>query len=584
MLHWELDFPGVFADWQPRSGGFDAVIGNPPWERVKMQEVEWFAPETRRPAIASATPAARRRAMIAELEKNSDPLYDDFAGALHLADTMLQYGRASGDYPLLGGGDTNLYRLFVERAIELTDQGGVMALLTPSGIYGDRSAADFFGKVASENRLLALYDFENRRGPNAGQFFPDMDSRFKFCTLVMGGTERASEELPCGFLLHDPPGNTEPERLLTMQAGDFALVNPKTGTAPIFLTRRDADIVLSIYRNHLTFDAENQDFENLNAVVRHVRQSDMTNDSGHFWTREQLDEHGAYPVELNRWRKGHEEWLPLFQARMIHHFDHRFNSIEINSDNVHNPYINIPVTDEQHCNPRFYSGAQYWTEADFVKQKFPDDPGYAIGFRLITRTTDERTLISTVAPWAGYGNSLPILIADSVEAAPALNDCAPLWAANFSSFAMDFVAKRKLQGTNMNWYILEQLPVITRTAYNRQFDDVTAADLVRDHVLRLCYTAWDLQPFAHAQGYQGEPFGWDVEQRRHLRARLDALYFILYGLDRDDAAYVMDSFPITRRNDEHQHNGVYVTKELILRYMSALQAGDTKTAVPIPTP
>ena len=583
MLHWELGFPGVFTDWHPRSGGFDAVIGNPPWERVKLQEVEWFAPETRRPAIASATPAARRRTMIAQLETDADPLYGDYSDALNLADTMLRYGRACGDYPLLGGGDTNLYRLFVERGTELTDQNGVMALLTPSGIYGDRSAADFFGWLAGEQRLLALYDFENRRGPNAGQFFPDVDSRFKFCAMVMGGPERTSEEIPCGFLLHDPPGSTQPERLLTMQAGDFALVNPKTGTAPIFLTRRDADIVLEIYRHHPVFDAENRNVQNLTAVVRHVRQSDMTNDSGHFWTREQLEENSAYPVDLNRWCKGSESWLPLFQARMVHHYDHRFNSVEINRDNVYNPYINVPVTEEQHRNPRFYSGAQYWTGTDFVKQKFSDYPGYAIGFRLITRTTDERTLIATVVPWAGYGNSLPILISDSHEANDTFIDCAPLWAANFSSFAMDFVARRKLQGTNMNWYILEQLPVITRAAYYRRFGDTTAADLVRDHVLRLCYTAYDLQPFARAQGSDGEPFGWDVEERRHLRARLDALYFILYGLDRDDAGYVMDSFPITRRNDEQEHNGVYVTKELILRYMSALEAGDTETVIALPS-
>ena len=133
----------------------------------------------------------------------------------------------------------------------------------------------------------------------------------------------------------------------------------------------------------------------------------------------------------------------------------------------------------------------------------------------------------------------------------------------------------------MNLYILEQLPVITRAAYDRPIGDTTAADLVRDHVLRLCYTAWDLQPFAQAQGYDGEPFGWDVAERRHLRARLDALYFLLYGLDRDDAAYVMDSFPITRRNDERGHGGRYLTKELILAYMSALEAGDTETVMAI---
>ena len=276
MFHWELAFPGVFSGWNPRAGGFDAVIGNPPWERVKLQEVEWFAPETRRPEIARATPASRRREMIAQLETGNDALYPDYAAALQLADTMLQYGRISGDYPQLGGGDANLYRLFVERANALADSNGIVALLTPSGIYADQSAAKFFGEVTGDSRLLALYDFENRRGPDMGQFFPDVDSRFKFCTLVVGGNQRIAEEVPAGFLLHDPPSDTEPERLITLQPTDFALVNPKTGTAPIFLTRRDADIVLNIYRNHPVFDAENKNFENVPAVVRHVRQSDTT--------------------------------------------------------------------------------------------------------------------------------------------------------------------------------------------------------------------------------------------------------------------------------------------------------------------
>ena len=578
-FHWELDFPGVFDDWQPRRGGFNAIIGNPPWEVVKLQEVEWFAPATRRPAIATAAPASRRRNMIAQLETDGDPLYDDYAGALNLANTMLQYGRASGDYPLLGGGDTNLYRLFVERATALADANGIVGLLTPSGIYGDRSAAQFFGGIAGEKRLLALYDFENRRGPDAGRFFPEVHPQFKFCTMIMGGPARTADELPAGFLLHDPPDDTEPERLITLQAADFALVNPNTGTAPIFPNRRDADIVLNIYRNHPVFDTENRSLPGLPAVVRHVRQSDMTNDSGKFWTREQLEKDGWYPVESNRWRKGRAEMLPLYQGRTVHHFDHRYNSVRVNLENVNRPYVNVPVTDEQHRNPQFYARPQYWIPADYVREKFAEDPPYALGFRLITGTTNDRTLISAVVPWAGYGNSLPILVCDSEEAADTFNDCVPLWAANFSSFAIDFVAKRKLQGTNMNWFILEQLPVITRAAYDRRIGDTTAAELARDHALRLCYTAWDLQPFALTQGYDGEPFGWDVEQRRHLRARLDALYFLLYGLDRDDAAYVMDSFPITRRNDEGQRPGVYATKELILGYLSALAAGDTETII-----
>ena len=581
MLHWELDFPGVFDNWTPRRGGFDAVIGNPPWERAKLQEVEWFQPETRRPEIAAATPAARRRAMIAQLETDDDPLHQDYSEALRLSDTMLQYGRASGDYPLLGGGDTNLYRLFVERATDLVSSNGIMGLLSPSGIYADRSAANFFGRMADSSRLLSLYDFENRRGPGRPLFFPDVDTRFKFCLMAMGGVNRTADEVPSAFLLHDPPNDVEPERLVTMRASDFALVNPKTGTAPVFLSRRDADIGLNIYRNHPVFDAENKKIENLPAVVRHVRQSDMTNDSGQFHTSSQLKSLGYYPVELNRYRRGGEEMLPLYQARMIHHFDHRYNSVQLNPSNVHNPYTNLPVTDIQRDDPDFYPVPQYHVKDDFVRRKFPDSPAYAIGFRDIARATDERTMISTVVPWAGYGNNLPILVCAGEEALDAFTDVAPLWAANFCSFAFDFVARRKIQGTHMNLYILEQLPVITRDGYDRRFGDRTAAELVRDHALRLCYTAYDLQPFARAQGHDGEPYGWDVETRRHLRARLDALYFLLYGLDQDDAAYVMDSFSITRRNDEREHRGVYRTKDLILGYMSALSAGDTESVITV---
>ena len=103
------------------------------------------------------------------------------------------------------------------------------------------------------------------------------------------------------------------------------------------------------------------------------------------------------------------------------------------------------------------------------------------------------------------------------------------------------------QGTHLNWYIVEQLPVIAPDDYDRRFGDKTAREIVREHVLELTYTAHDMEPFARDLGYEGEPFVWNDEDRRHLRARLDALYFHLYGLSREDAAYVMDTFPIVRK-------------------------------------
>ena len=135
-----------------------------------------------------------------------------------------------------------------------------------------------------------------------------------------------------------------------------------------------------------------------------------------------------------------------------------------------------------------------------------------------------------------------------------------------------------MQATHPTWYIVEQLPVIAPEDCDRLFGDKTAREIVRDHVLELTYTAHDMAPFARDLGYEGPPFVWDEEDRRHLRARLDALYFHLYGLSREDADYVMDTFPIVRREDERRF-GKYRTKEMVLAYMNALSAGDTEVRV-----
>ena len=192
FIHWETAFPTVWDRWYDPDpqGGFDAVIGNPPWDRIKLQEVEWFA--TRMPEVARAPTAAARKVAIERLRQQESPLVDDFDAAKERADILSAVVRSSGHYPLLGQGDINLYSLFVERAMSLVKPDGIVGLLTPSGIYGDRTAADFFEKISTSGRLAGLYDFENRRlGTGLGPFFPDVDSRFKFCALIFGGESRA---------------------------------------------------------------------------------------------------------------------------------------------------------------------------------------------------------------------------------------------------------------------------------------------------------------------------------------------------------------------------------------------------------
>ena len=569
VLHWEAAFPGVWRRWQDDEpvGGFDAVIGNPPWDRIKLQEVEWFA--TRIPELALAPTAAARRRGIKQLRDQGDPLAADFDAAKLRADRLGQLIRASGQYPLLGGGDINLYSLFVERAMRLVKPDGIVGLLTPSGIYADKTAARFFKSVSTSGRVGGLFDFENRK-----IFFPDVHASFKFCALIFGGEERRFAETECAFFLHDTATVHDPDRCFPLAPSDFARVNPNTGTAPIFRTRRDADITRRIYENHPVLIDRSGGDEVRAWPVRYLRMFDMTNDSHLFRTAAQLDDEGFYPVQGNRWKRGETLYLPLYQGRMIWHFDHRANSVRVNPESTHNPYLSEPVSEEQHADPRFLPRTQYWVSAAEVESATQELSGWPVACRLIARTTDVRTVIATVVPKYGFGNSLPLLMPE--QSLGAKETCQLV--ANLSCYCLDYVARQKLQGSNLNWFIIEQLPVIAPSDYDRAFGPTTARDLVRHHVLRLTYTAHDMAPFARDLGYDGQPFIWNEEQRSHLRARLDALYFQLYGLSRADAAYILDTFPIVRRHDEAAF-GHYRTKAMVLAYYNALAAGDTDVEV-----
>ena len=574
FLHWEAAFPGVWRHWQNihPEGGFDAVIGNPPWDRIKLQEVEWFA--SRSPELALAPTAAARRAGIQKLRDQGVPLAAEFDAAKRRADKLAQLIRASGHYPLLGGGDVNLYSLFVERAMTLIKPSGLVGLLTPSGIYADKTAARFFRSVSTSGRVGGLFDFENRRlGTNLPSFFPDVDSRFKFCALIFGGLQRRFDETRCAFFLHDTKTVNDPERCFPLAPEDFARVNPNTGTAPVFRTRRDADITRRIYERHpVLVDRSGVEVRRV-WPVKYRTMFHMTNDSHLFRTAAQLDAEGFYPVQGNRWKRGEELYLPLYQGRMIHQFDHRANSVRFNPESTHNPYLSEEVTEAQHADPGFLPQTQYWVTSRNVEEAMPESSRYALGFRDIARPTDVRTVIASIVPWAGYGNTVPLLVIADTLATVFLT-------ANLNVMCLDFVARQKAQGTHLNWYIVEQLPIIAPDDYNRQLGNTTARDLVRDHVLRLAYTAHDMAPFARDLGYDGPPFVWNQEERRHLRARLDALYFHLYGLSREDASYVLDTFPIVRKQDEAAF-GRYRTRDLILAYINALAAGDTETVVAV---
>ena len=571
FLHWEVAFPGVWHRWQESrpQGGFDAVIGNPPWDQIEQPEVEWFA--TRDEEIAHATTGARRKALIKKKKETGDKLVLEYETVRNQATAMREFIRSSDEYPLLSGGRINLYSLFVERAMSLIKPDGFIGLLTPSGIYADKSAARFFKSVSTDGRVSGLFDFENKR-----TFFKDIHASFKFCALIFGGEERRFDQAECAFFLHDTKTVHDEDRCFPLTPDNFARVNPNTGTAPVFRTRRDADITRGIYERHPVL-VDHSGEEECKAWPVRFRQGlfNMTSDSHLFRTAAQLDAEGFYPVEGNRWKRGGELYLPLYEGKMVQAFDHRAASVIVKPENLFRPGQPKRTSYEEYRDPAFTPSPRYWINQreNSATQSFE----WMLCFKDITASTNVRTMIASIVPQVGCGHKLPLLLPyegelNSLDAACVL--------ANLNSFAFDYVTRQKVQATNVTWYIVEQLPVIIPADYDRSFGATTARDLVRDHVLRLTYTAHDMAPFARDLGYDGEPFIWDEEERRHLRARLDALYFHLYGLSRDDAEYVLDTFPIVRREDEAAC-GTYRTRDMTLAYMNALAAGDTETRVAV---
>ena len=578
FLHWEAAFPGVWQGWTDadRQGGFDAVIGNPPWDRIKLQEVEWFS--SRYPEIALAQTAAARKEGIQRLRKIGSPLAGEYDDAKDRADKLGKIVRFSKQYPLLSGGDINLYSLFVERAASLVKPDGMVGLLTPSGIYADKTAATFFQSISTTGRLSDLYDFENRRSRiKLPPFFPDVDSRFKFCALIFGGQKRKFSESQCAFFLDDTVSLNDSQHSFPLTSEDFTRVNPNTGTSPIFRTRQDADITRRVYRQHPVLVDRSQGGERHTWPVRYHTMFHMTNDSHKFKTAQQLESDGFYPTEGNRRKKGEKVYLPLYEGKMVQAFDHRAASVVVNQTNLNRPSQPRDTLLEEHLNPSWVTTPQFWVDEESFE--WPSGLEWVVGFKEITAPTNRRTVISSLLPKSGFGNKTPILLPVSKEISiPEYRNSAVLLAANFNCVPFDFIARQKVHGQTLNLYIVEQLPVITPDDYDRQFGVTTSRELVRDHVLRLTYTAHDMEPFAKDMGYDGPPFIWDEEERRHLRARLDALYFHLYGISREDADYILSTFPIIKREDEKEFK-TYRTRDLVLGYMNALEAGDTESKV-----
>lgn len=312
--------------------------------------------------------------------------------------------------------------------------------------------------------------------------------------------------------------------------------------------------------------------------VRYVRMIDMSLESDKFREKSALiDLESAWPVGSNIYSSASGRWLPLQEGKMASLYNHRYASVQQPTNSTSGQGISIHSTIEQLRDPNYIPTPRYWINEKYAEIDFD----YAIGINDVCNTNNQRSLLSTIVPRGAYGNKLPLLVADGIEAKNLV-----LLQGNLGSIICDYVARQKIQSRNINKYILEQLPIVPPENYGKMFGPKSAAEIVRAAVLELTYTANDMVPFARDMGYVGAdgvvlpPFIWNEERRLNLRAKLDALYFIFYGVfdpadpaqGRDDIRYIYSTFPIVER-EEIAAWGSYRSRELCLAWINALIAG-----------
>lgn len=601
-LHWPLDFPDVMGE----RGGFDVVLGNPPWERIKLQEQEFFAGT----AIADAPNAAARTRMIGALPTatlpDGDPdmasrtLHAAFQIAKRVAEASSAFARVPGDeggrYAYTGTGDVNTYALFAEHFLDLTRESGRAGIIVPTGIATDATTAPFFSHLVSTQRLGGLVDFEN-----SAPIFPGVHRSYKFCLLTIGSGVAAAG---FAFFLTDPAQLEDDRRRFTLSPAQIAAISPNTKTAPVFRAREDARLSAAIYDRVPVLINEAQGAPGNAWGVSFMRMLDMSNDSGLFRTAAQLAAEGwvrdgsdwvrpdaaqsrpptlaltggqnVRHLDLSTGNSalGWARFVPLREAKMLHQFDHRWATY----DKTGSRDATLPEKQDAAFEP----DPRYWVPDRDVADRLADKGwtrGWLMGWRDICRATDERTVIATVFPRAAVGHTSPLFM---------LNQPTPLVAAldaNLSSLTLDFAARQKVGGTHLTYGYLTQFPILPPTAY-------TEADLafIVPRVLELTYTSHAMAPFARDLGYDGAPFAWDEDRRAQLRAELDAWYALAYGLTRDELRYVLDpkdvmgadypseTFRVLQKNEIAKY-GEYRTRRLVLAAYDAQVAAGARPRV-----
>jgi len=593
FFHWQLAFPEVFGQ-----GGFDCVLGNPPWDQIQLDPREYFAASA--PEIAQQQKTHDRDALIKTLQEDRPSLYIRYISDQRTNDGTKSLIHGSTSFPLTSKGRLNSGPLFAELAANIIKTVGRLGMLLPSGIATDSFTQAFFSSLVSARRLISFYEFENVgffEGAGSGHMV-------RFALTTVSGPD--SKVPGARFMFHgtDLSELSSDTRVFSLSDDDVLLLNPNTGTCPIFWTKGDAELTKGLYRRHSIL-ARAAAGKGASAWGFESQLMFMTNTSSRLLhSAGELAGLGATKTEYGCYELGSDVYLRYFQAKMVHQFNHRHGDFGLLGADEKGHVLPRP-SDASLLDPQYTCSSKYYVRKTEVLERLDGKwaQDWLIGWRDISDArASARTVISAAIPLSAVDSQFILAFV-----APALVPVSTTLPAIFNSYAFDYLARQKIGGTHLRDFIMKQLPVLgpERLSEDTAVWSHGVLRFLLIRTLELTYTAWDLEPFANDCGWDGPPFRWDEERRFFIRCELDAAFFHLYlpteadghwriarkedgcphdetpeelaalnrhfPTPRDAVAYILDTFPIVRRKDEGKYNGDYRTKRVILEIYDAMQ-------------
>ena len=569
FFHWHLAFPQVFRqtgeddseDAKGWSGGFDVVLGNPPWERLKLSEQEFFAGKC--DAIENATNSKQRQALIAQLSTTDPALFQSWKAAVRQANGESAFLLNADHYIHCNCGDLNTYALFAELNLGLLNRRAYLGCILPTGIATDETYKNFFGALVDKNAIVSLYDFENK-----GLFAGVHNSiKFSLLTLAKNNGQTLGQYMFFGHSVNDI---AMPGRVYRLSSSDIQMINPGTKTCPTFRCQRDADITKAAHRryNVMLSHCDQQEW-NLN-IFQKMFDTTIHASMIHFSS--------TMPST---------DWVPVYEGKLIKNFNHRaatFADVPHHQCDAGNPRT---TTEEELSHSCFQVTPRYWVHHSSFEKRMNGrgwDHKWFISLRYKARPADERTMIATIRP---FYPSVNTLVSAFIQ---GTTDKKSFYAVSLSTFIVDYLARQKIGGSTVGEYIVQQLPIPSIQQMSKLGPWPWSASFItwiKPYALELYYNDWDLESYAKDCGYDGPPFRWDEARRSLLRCEVDAAFFHLYSIPREDVDYIMETFLVVRKRDIAVH-GSYRTKDQILdiydRMQRAIDSGEPYQTLLDPPP